>query len=201
MPPTPHTHAHTCTPPCSRLCLVWLPPSGANGLASPRDFLYPTAWFEDKECDFTVMHKFQGQLFAATQVGVLLEAAGCFSPRHASVSAAGLFNSVLSCAWRSQSWSPFNCVAWHGNLAPFKYPLNRFCPMNAVSFDHPDPSIFTVLTVPSAVAGECYIRSRYAEHVAAATTCDTACPRLCLGRLHRRVCGGLCCVSSALDGG
>jgi homogentisate 1,2-dioxygenase len=42
--------------------------SGANGLANPRDFLYPTAWFEEREVTFTVMHKFQGQLFAATQV-------------------------------------------------------------------------------------------------------------------------------------
>ena len=46
-----------------------------------------------------------------------------------------------------QAFSPFNVVAWHGNLAPFKYELARFCPVNAVSFDHPDPSIFTVLTV------------------------------------------------------
>jgi hypothetical protein len=54
----------------------------------------------------------------------------------------------------TQTFSPFNVVAWHGNYAPFKYDLARFCPMNAVSFDHPDPSIFTVLTVPSAVPGE-----------------------------------------------
>lgn len=33
--------------------------------------------------------------------------------------------------------SPFNVVAWHGNYAPYKYDLTRFCPMNAVSFDHP----------------------------------------------------------------
>lgn len=41
---------------------------GANGLANPRDFLYPVAWFEERDVNFTVMHKFQGQLFAATQV-------------------------------------------------------------------------------------------------------------------------------------
>ena len=52
-----------------------------------------------------------------------------------------------------QSFSPFNVVAWHGNYAPYKYDLSKFCPMNAVSFDHPDPSIFTVLTVPSATPG------------------------------------------------
>jgi homogentisate 1,2-dioxygenase len=54
---------------------------------------------------------------------------------------------------RVQSFSPFNVVAWHGNYAPYKYNLSNFCPMNAVSFDHPDPSIFTVLTVPSATPG------------------------------------------------
>jgi homogentisate 1,2-dioxygenase len=45
----------------------------------------------------------------------------------------------------AQPFSPFNVVAWHGNYAPYKYDLARFCPVNAVSHDHPDPSIFTVL--------------------------------------------------------
>lgn len=45
--------------------------------------------------------------------------------------------------------SPFNVVGWHGNYAPYKYDLNRFCTMNSVSFDHPDPSIYTVLTCPT----------------------------------------------------
>ncbi|WP_419816908.1 homogentisate 1,2-dioxygenase [Glacieibacterium sp.] len=49
--------------------------------------------------------------------------------------------------------SPFDVVAWHGNLAPCRYDLTRFNTMNTVSFDHPDPSIFTVLTSPSAVPG------------------------------------------------
>jgi len=49
--------------------------------------------------------------------------------------------------------SPLDVVAWHGNYVPYIYDLKRFCPVNAVSFDHPDPSIFTVLTVPSAVPG------------------------------------------------
>ncbi len=53
-----------------------------------------------------------------------------------------------------QSFSPFNVVAWHGNYVPYKYDLSKFCPMNAVSFDHPDPSIFTVLTVPSSTPGK-----------------------------------------------
>ncbi|MBB4642491.1 homogentisate 1,2-dioxygenase [Rhizorhapis suberifaciens] len=45
--------------------------------------------------------------------------------------------------------SPFDIVAWHGNLAPYRYDLNRFCAIGSISFDHPDPSIFTVLTSPS----------------------------------------------------
>ena len=45
--------------------------------------------------------------------------------------------------------TPFDVVAWHGNYAPYKYDLNKFCAMNSVTFDHPDPSIFTVLTCPS----------------------------------------------------
>ena len=43
--------------------------------------------------------------------------------------------------------------AWHGNLAPYKYDLSRFKTIDTVSFDHPDPSIFTVLTSPSDIAG------------------------------------------------
>ncbi len=44
-------------------------------------------------------------------------------------------------------------VAWHGNLAPYRYDLSRFNAIGTVGFDHPDPSIFTVLTSPSEVAG------------------------------------------------
>jgi homogentisate 1,2-dioxygenase len=40
-------------------------------------------------------------------------------------------------------------VAWHGNYAPYKYDLRTFSPVGAIGFDHPDPSIFTVLTSPS----------------------------------------------------
>lgn len=49
--------------------------------------------------------------------------------------------------------SPLDVVAWHGNLAPYRYDLTRFNTMNTVSFDHPDPSIFTVLTSPSDTPG------------------------------------------------
>ncbi len=49
--------------------------------------------------------------------------------------------------------SPLDVVAWHGNLAPYRYDLARFNTIGTVSFDHPDPSIFTVLTSPSETPG------------------------------------------------
>ncbi|TQV78849.1 homogentisate 1,2-dioxygenase [Exilibacterium tricleocarpae] len=49
--------------------------------------------------------------------------------------------------------SPLDVVAWVGNAAPYKYDLARFNVINTVSYDHPDPSIFTVLTAPSDTAG------------------------------------------------
>ena len=49
--------------------------------------------------------------------------------------------------------SPLDVVAWHGNYAPCKYDLARFNCINSVSFDHPDPSIYTVITSPSVMAG------------------------------------------------
>ncbi len=49
--------------------------------------------------------------------------------------------------------SPLDIVAWHGNYAPVKYDLTTYCPVGAILFDHPDPSIFTVLTAPSGQPG------------------------------------------------
>ncbi len=95
-----------------------LGPIGANGLANPRDFLTPTASYEDSEGDFQLIANFGGQLFAA-------------EIKH----------------------SPLDVVAWHGNYAPYKYDLAKFNTMNTVSYDHADPSIFTVLTSPSEIPG------------------------------------------------
>lgn len=95
-----------------------LGPIGANGLANPRDFLTPTACYEDRSCDFTIISKYHGKLFAA-----------------------------------KQDHSPFDVVAWHGNYAPYKYDLDKFMVINAVKFDHADPSIFTVLTAQSTRPG------------------------------------------------
>jgi len=49
--------------------------------------------------------------------------------------------------------SPLDVVAWHGNYAPYKYDLRHFSPVGAIMFDHPDPSIFTVMTAPSETPG------------------------------------------------
>ena len=95
-----------------------LGPIGANGLANPRDFETPVAWFEDRDEPCEVIQKFMGSL------------------------------------WRTElDHSPLDVVAWHGNLAPWRYDLGRFNTINTVSFDHPDPSIFTLLTSPSDVPG------------------------------------------------
>lgn len=66
----------------------------------------------------------------------------------------------LVCKYQDRFWSadidhsPLDVVAWHGNYAPYKYNLMNFNTVGTISYDHPDPSIFTVLTSPSAVPGK-----------------------------------------------
>lgn len=95
-----------------------LGPIGANGLANPRDFEHPVAWYEDRACEFLIVHKFLD----------------------------GLYTTTLD-------HSPFDVVAYHGNYVPCRYDLAKFCVVNSTSFDHLDPSIFTVLTVQTAEPG------------------------------------------------
>jgi homogentisate 1,2-dioxygenase len=65
----------------------------------------------------------------------------------------------LTVKWGGAFWvtglahSPLDVVAWHGNYAPYRYDLRRFSPVGPLLFDHADPSIFTVLTAPSATPG------------------------------------------------
>jgi len=47
------------------------------------------------------------------------------------------------------NFSVFNCVVWWGNYVPYKYDLDKFAVIGSISYDHPDPSIFTVLTATS----------------------------------------------------
>ena len=49
--------------------------------------------------------------------------------------------------------SPLDVVAWHGNNVPYRYDLRRFNTIGSISYDHPDPCIFTVLTSPSGEPG------------------------------------------------
>lgn len=103
-----------------------------------------------------------GQPFRLPELGVI-GANGLANPRDFQVPCAafeeltGDFN--LICKFQSRLWtakidhSPLDVVAWHGNYAPYKYDLRNFNTINTVSFDHPDPSIFTVLTSPSAIPG------------------------------------------------
>jgi homogentisate 1,2-dioxygenase len=95
-----------------------LGPIGSNGLANPRDFETPVAWYEDVDEPTEVIQKSLGNLWHMTL-----------------------------------DHSPLDVVAWHGNYAPCRYELARFNTIGSISFDHPDPSIFTVLTSPSNVAG------------------------------------------------
>jgi len=68
-------------------------------------------------------------------------------------------NYKLIAKFQGQLWqtkiqhSPLDVVAWHGTYAPYKYHLHAFNTINSVSFDHPDPSIFTVLSSPSHLPG------------------------------------------------
>ncbi len=65
-----------------------------------------------------------------------------------------LIQKYLGSLWTTTlDHSPLDVVAWHGNLAPWRYELARFNTIGSISFDHPDPSIFTVLTSPSDVPG------------------------------------------------
>ncbi|ARS26264.1 homogentisate 1,2-dioxygenase [Sphingomonas sp. KC8] len=65
-----------------------------------------------------------------------------------------LIQKFRGCPWVTElDHSPIDVVAWHGNYAPWKYDLARFNTIGTVSFDHPDPSIFTVVTAPSDTPG------------------------------------------------
>jgi homogentisate 1,2-dioxygenase len=74
-----------------------------------------------------------------------------FEERKARVQVIAKFQGAM---WTSDfEHSPLDVVAWHGDYAPYKYDLARFMALNSVTFDHPDPSIFTVLSSPSGQPG------------------------------------------------
>lgn len=100
-----------------------LGPIGSNGLANPRHFFYPEAAYVKPET---------GQKTGPHE---------------------------LICKYQNQWWHgqlqhhPLNVVAWQGNYAPYSYDLRLFNTIGSISFDHPDPSIFTVLTSSSDTPG------------------------------------------------
>ncbi|KAL2109193.1 hypothetical protein VUR80DRAFT_2847 [Thermomyces stellatus] len=103
-----------------------LGPIGSNGLANERDFQAPVASFTED--------------FGATANE---------GPNKYTVTVK--FNNTLF--QTVQPHTPFDVVAWHGNYYPYKYDLGRFNTIGTISYDHPDPSIFTVLSAPSPVPG------------------------------------------------
>lgn len=93
----------------------------------------------------------------------IIGANGLANPRHFMYPKAAFEapsgNVSLICKYQQHWWiaesdhSPLDVVAWHGNYAPYSYDLSLFNTINTVSFDHPDPSIFTVLTSESDTPG------------------------------------------------
>lgn len=80
-----------------------------------------------------------------------LTPAAAYEDREGDFRIVGKFLGLL---WEAEiDHSPLDVVAWHGNYAPYKYDMARFNCINTVSFDHPDPSIYSVLTSPTAIAG------------------------------------------------
>ncbi|MBA3535892.1 MAG: homogentisate 1,2-dioxygenase [Tatlockia sp.] len=100
--------------------------------------------------------------FTLPQLGIL-GANGLANPRHFLYPQASYEikeeELTLICKYQQRFWSaktkysPLNVIAWHGNYAPYCYDLSLFNTINTVSFDHPDPSIFTVLTSESNTPG------------------------------------------------
>jgi homogentisate 1,2-dioxygenase len=112
------SRGYICENHGAHFSLPYRGPIGANGLANERDFLTPTAKYEDNATSHKQYAKYGEKLFVM-----------------------------------ELDRSPFDAVAWHGNYAPYKYDLRKFNTINTVSYDHPDPSIFTVLTSPSTQPG------------------------------------------------
>ncbi len=105
----------------------------------------------------------QGLPFTLPALGPL-GANGLANPRHFLYPKAAFEKETTSpvtllCKYQQHLWqatrhrSPLDVVAWHGNYAPYCYDLSLFNTINTVSFDHPDPSIFTVLTSESEIPG------------------------------------------------
>jgi homogentisate 1,2-dioxygenase len=100
-----------------------LGPIGSCSLANARDFQVPMAHFEGGiENGIAVTQ--------SSEWKVVTKYAG----------------KLFSC---TQNHTPFDIAGWHGTYYPYKYDLGRYSVLGSILYDHPDPSIFTVLTAPS----------------------------------------------------
>lgn len=123
--PDGHARGYICTLFQGHFELPNLGAIGSTGLANPRDFQIPKAWFDGHVVDAVALPEVPGQ-----EWDVLTR-----------------FNRKL---WKAtQDHTPFDVVAWNGTYYPYKYDLGRFSVLGSLLFDHPDPSLFTVLTAPS----------------------------------------------------
>ncbi|CEN59974.1 hypothetical protein ASPCAL02415 [Aspergillus calidoustus] len=97
-----------------------LGPIGSNCLANERDFQVPVASYRVQQTKDAAADDDRRCLLQAKFGGRLFQA--------------------------TQKHTPFDVAAWHGTYYPFKYDLGRFNTIGTISYDHPDPSIYTVLT-------------------------------------------------------
>jgi len=143
---------------CTELGIIDLEPKEIAII--PRGMLYRVEVLEGPARGFVCEN--YGQKFALPSRGPI--GANCLANRRDFKSPVAAFEdrdtpSRVVIKWCGQfhethiGHSPLDVVAWHGNYAPCKYDLRTYCPVGAVLFDHPDPSIFTVLTAPSGVEG------------------------------------------------
>ncbi|KID67009.1 Homogentisate 1,2-dioxygenase, partial [Metarhizium hybridum] len=110
----------------SHFTLPELGPIGSCSLANARDFQVPVACFDGRVDD---------------------ESGHAKAGHGEEWSVISKMNSTLFVC--TQDETPFNVAAWHGTYYPYKYDLGRFSVIGSTLYDHPDPSIFTVLTAPS----------------------------------------------------
>jgi homogentisate 1,2-dioxygenase len=106
-----------------------LGPIGTTGLANARDFQMPVASYEKRECK---------------------RAGGGGDGDAAFIVDQKFLGKVLRCRY---AWSVFDVVGWWGNYIPYKFDIALFSPVGSVLKDHPDPSIFTLLTAPTDTPG------------------------------------------------
>ncbi len=140
--------------------LGWLDVAPGEIAVIPRGIKYQVMLRDEKARGY-ICENF-GLPFRLPELGVI-GANGLANPRDFQTPVAAFEEKAgefeLIAKFQGQLWSanllhsPLDVVAWHGNYVPYKYDLSHFNTLNTVSFDHPDPSIFTVLTAPSVHSG------------------------------------------------